>query len=74
MFWNKKIPEKVISYDDMMERIKKMEGKIARLEAETMDIMIAQHTMRDKVMKKIKINDKKNGEDEAETWNGLPLG
>jgi len=76
MFWNK--PKRV--YDEklieaIIDRMKTLEAKIARLEAETMDIMISQHTMRDKVMKKIRINEKKNEEEEpTDTWNGLPLG
>ena len=86
MFWNykkdnPKIAGRLDAHMDILasisERLAKVEnlsGRVAKLEAELLNVMLSQQTMRDKVMKKIRLNEKKDEEEDSHTWNGLPLG
>lgn len=73
MFWNKEKQKEIPEDPQILERIKRLERRIVSLEADVMNILLSQQNINQKVLKKIRINDK-TAEEEPESWNGLPLG
>jgi len=71
MFWKKKNDPQVISYDQLMDRISRMEGKITRLDAEVLDLMTSQKVIRDKVLRKIRVDPE--AKDENIDGFGIPF-
>lgn len=68
-FWNKKTPEKV--EPTLEERLKRMEGRITLLEAETMDLATAHNIIRNKVLKKIQFKKVEEEEEKKDLYNGM---
>ena len=68
MFWNRKREE----YEkiDVESELISIKSKIARMEAEILDILTAQATIRDKVLRKIRL--KNVDDEELNTWAGIP--
>ncbi len=70
-FWNSKKEENVEATCN--DRIKRLESKVMRQEAEILDLITAQDILRNKVLRKIQSKRQPEEEEEDDNYKGLPF-
>jgi len=71
LFWTNKRSENVDP--TYQEQLKRMQVRITKLEAETLELMTALDIIRNKVLRKIQFKKEDKEEEETNTWSGIPL-
>jgi archaellum component FlaC len=70
MFWAKINGKK--EDETSIERVKRLETRLTRVEAEILDVATAQDIIRNKVLRKIQVKKEVEEEEESGTWAGIP--
>jgi len=74
MFWNKQKQKEISPDPAIAERIKILERRVVSMEADIMNILLSQQNINQKVLKKIKLNNRQEEENTEIDNFGIPFG